>query len=128
MIPTLSPGDWTLAKHSGGSQRRGSIVVFPHPGPEDIDVVKRVVGLPGETVTIANGQVHIDNEVLAEPWADGPTRPDGQWKLGRGQLFVLGDGRSISTADSRTLGPIDASKAVWRIVGRYWPLRSVGRV
>ena len=128
MSPTLSPGDWTLAKRTGKRPRRGSIVVFPIPGPKDIEVVKRVVGLPGETVAIAKGQVHIDGDVLAEPWADGPTRPDGQWELGSSQIFVLGDGRALSSSDSRTFGPIDVAAARWRITGCYWPPQSFGTV
>ena len=127
MYPTLSPGDWTLAKRTG-SLRRGAIVVFPHPLSAQLELVKRLVGLPGETVSIAGGQVHVGGEVLAEPWADGPTRPDGEWSLGSDAVFVLADGRSISSTDSRTLGPIPVSAVQWRIVGRYRPLRSFGRV
>ena len=125
MHPTLSAGDWTIAKRLKAAPRRGAIVVFPHPGSEDVELVKRVVGLPGERVTIANGQVHIDDKVLAEPWADGPTHPDGAWDLGPAEVFVLGDARAASTADSRTLGPIASEKAAWRITARYWPPGSV---
>jgi signal peptidase I len=128
MLPALAPGDWIVAKQVSSVTRRGSIIVFPYPGPGDIEIVKRVVGLPGETVTIANGQVHVDGEILAEPWADGPTRPDGEWKLGDDQLFVLSDSRSISTTDSRSFGPIDVSTARWRIIGRYWPPQAFGRL
>jgi signal peptidase I len=126
MRPLLRPGDYVVARHTKEVPDRGSVVVFPHPGRDGFELVKRVVGLPGERVTIANGQVHVDGVVLAEPWADGITRPDGDWVLSMGELFVLGDRRPISTDDSRTLGPIAAASAGWRVVARYWPPGGVG--
>lgn len=128
MAPTLSEGDWVIARRLTALPRRGAIVVFPHPGAEDMDLVKRVVGLPGEHVAIANGQVHIDGSVLAEPWADGPALPDGEWAVEDGQLFVLGDARSSSSADSRSIGPIAAPDARWQITARYWPPGAMGRI
>lgn len=129
MAPTLENGDWTVARRLTALPRRGSVVVFPHPdGRSDMDLVKRVVGLPGEHVTITNGQVHIDDSVLAEPWADGPTLPDGEWTLGPDQVFVLGDARSSPSVDSRVFGPVDAGTVEWEIGARYWPLRSIGRL
>lgn len=128
MSPALAAGDWTLARRTSGPQRRGAIVVFPHHDHPDMELVKRVVGLPGETLAIANGQVHVNGAVLAEPWADGPTRPDGEWALGPNEVFVLGDSRSISSGDSRQLGPIDSAATRWQISARYWPPASIGRV
>lgn len=125
MAPALAAGDWTLARKVRDVPRRGAIVVFPHPDRPGVELVKRVVGLPGENVVIANGQVHIDGEVLAEPWADGPTRPDGEWSLGAHQVFVLGDARAISAGDSRGLGPIDLRRGAWQIRARYWPLHTM---
>ena len=128
MAPQLIEGDWTVARRLSGLPRRGAIVVFAHPQLPEMELVKRVVGLPGEIISISNGQVHVDGVVLAEAWADGPTRPDGEWKLDSGTLFVLGDARAASVADSRSIGPIKASDAGWQISGRYWPLRSIGHV
>lgn len=128
MEPALAEGDWTVARRLTALPRRGAVVVFPHPLRPDMELVKRAVGLPGEQVTIANGQVHIDDAVLAEPWADGPSRPDGDWILGPDELFVLGDARSSSADDSRTLGLITASTVRWQIAARYWPPGSMGRI
>lgn len=128
MAPALSPGDWVVARRLTSIPKRGAIVVFPHPDGRGTELVKRVVALPGETVAIANGQVHVDGSVLAEPWADGPTLPDGDWALSPHEVFVLGDARPRSTADSRHIGPVTLSQARWEIAARYWPLRSVGRV
>ncbi len=128
MEPALAPGDWTLARHTRGTLARGAIVVLPSPLESDRELIKRVVGLPGEHVTITKGQVHIDGRVLAEPWADGPTLPNGEWELGPEDIFVLGDARARSNADSRLFGPVLASGAEWRIAARYWPLKSMGRI
>jgi signal peptidase I len=124
MRPLLRPGDYVIAQRSAGTPWRGSVVVFPHPTRTGFELVKRVVGLAGERVTIANGQVHIDGTVLAEPWADGITRPDGEWLVGPDEVFVLGDRRAASVDDSRTLGPVAAVR--WKLVARYWPPAGIG--
>lgn len=127
MRPALHPGDYVVAVPAGNPVR-GQIVILTHPAITGFELVKRVVGLPGETVVIRNGQVHIDGAVLAERWADGPTRPDGEWHLADDEVFLLGDNRSSSAADSRTLGPIPAGAIGWRVTARYWPFRSAGRI
>jgi signal peptidase I len=128
MMPTLRDGDWVVAQRSTGRLDRGDIIVFDHPGRSDFTLVKRVVGLPSERVTITNGQVHIAGEVLAEPWSDGPTRPDGEWELAADEVFVLSDARTLTFADGRAFGPIHHAAALWRVRFRYWPLADFGRI
>lgn len=128
MQPSLSPGDWVIAQRLRGAPRRGDIVVFSHPAVPEMSVVKRVIGLPGEHVQIGNGQVHIDGEILAEPWADGPTLPDGKWAVPPGQVWVLGDHRALSTGDSRSLGPLPVELVKWRVAARYWPAARATRL
>ena len=128
MEPELHPGDYIIAQRRSGGLVRGDIVIVPHPEIDGFELVKRVVGLPGETITLSNGQVHIDGSVLAEPWADGPVRPDGEWVLRSNQTFVLGDNRPVSSADSRTIGPVDIESIAWKVAARYWPPASIGRV
>ena len=128
MAPTLLPGDYVIAQPRRESPQRGDILIFEHPHQAGFELVKRVVGLPGEQVVIARGQVHANDAVLAEPWADGPTLPDGTWNLDPDHVFVLGDNRARSAGDSRWIGPVNLHDARWKVVGRYWPLGSVGRV
>lgn len=128
MEPYLAAGDFVLARGRSGPLVRGEVVIFPHPEVPGFELAKRVVGLPGEVVNLSNGYVHIDGIVLAEPWADGPTRPDGEWTLDDSSVFVLGDNRPKSAADSRTLGPIDTATIKWRLVARYWPAPKMGRL
>ena len=128
MEPHLSQGDYVLAKARRGPLARGEIVIVPHPEVPGFELAKRIVGLPNEIVNLSNGYVHIDGIVLAEPWADGPTRPDGEWSLDASSVFVLGDNRPESAADSRTLGPIAEATVKWCITARYWPFAKAGRV
>ena len=128
MEPQLQRGDYILAQARTGHLARGDIVIFRHPEDSGLELVKRVIGLPGESVTLSNGQVHINDAVLAEPWADGPARPEGAWQLGAHEVFVLGDNRADSASDSRQIGAIDEGAIGWKVAARYWPLHGIGRL
>ena len=84
--------------------------------------VKRIVGLPGETVSEVRGTVLVDGRRLAEPYAATAARESGLWKRGpAGSYFVLGDDRGRS-CDSRRFGPLVRSALIGRVVLTYWPL------
>lgn len=123
MAPALLPGDYLLAARR--PLRRGAVVVFPLPPGRWL--VKRVVGLPGETVEIAGGAVLVDGRPLPEPWTTDDTGPPGSWRLGDDEVLVLSDARTRTLADSRTFGPVPTS-GLWTVVYRYWPLARIGRV
>jgi signal peptidase I len=127
MEPALAGGDFVLARTARRPQR-GDIVTVRHPLRSDMLLVKRVIGLPGELMTISNGQVHIDEKVLPERWADGPTRPDAEWQIGSDEVIVLSDNRSATIADSRTFGPLPITALEHRCILRYWPANSAGRI
>jgi signal peptidase I len=119
MRPTLEPGDWLVARRIRRAPPRGAIVVFSvDPGTF---LVKRAIGLPGERVAIADGQVHIDGATLAEPWVSGRTVPDGEFVVPSDALWVLGDNRSLSAADSRSIGAVPLTDVGWRVMAIYWP-------
>ena len=110
---------------------RGDVVVFTPWGatPGGFDFVKRVIGLPGETVDLQDGHVMINGRQLSEPYVfEGqPTEPvEGadHWVVPAGALFVLGDHREIS-ADSRIFGPIPATSVVGRAWLRLWPVDAI---
>ena len=128
MQPALDPGDYVIAQLRHRPINRGEIVIFEHQERPGFELVKRVVGLPGELVSISNGQIHIDQVVLAEHWADGPTLGDREWQLDSDEVFLLGDNRAASNSDSRTIGPISVGDLRWRVEFRYWPIRAVGPV
>lgn len=102
--------------------RRGDIVVFDDPRFLGEEIVKRVVGLPGETVEIRSGVVFIDGRRLDEPYVDrasNDNRPP--LVVPPGYYFVLGDNRNQSV-DSRSLGPVPLDAIVGKLALRYWPL------
>ncbi len=108
--------------------RRGEVVVFRFPD-EERDFVKRIVGMPGDTVEIRGGEVFVNGEALDEPYV---THPDSDnmrpITVGAGSYFVLGDNRRRSD-DSRPRGtgsasqwrPVPADSIVGRAWLRYWP-------
>lgn len=105
---------------------RGDLIVFKRPPsepPTEIpELIKRVVGLPGETIEGRDGSVFIDGRRLVEPYlADGPGfGPFGPVQIPEGQVFVMGDNRNNSR-DSRVFGPINEDLIVGRAFVLVWP-------
>ncbi len=128
MSPALEPGDWILATRRNGVPERGDIVVFADPTGSGMNLIKRVIGLPGEQVGIVGGRVSIDGTVLADRWANGITRPDGEWQVPDDHVWLLGDNRGVSRSDGRLLGPTPIDTIGWQAVARYWPRRRIGLV
>lgn len=84
-----------------GEPDRGDIVIFPYPDNPEITYVKRVIGLPGETVEIKNGAVYIDGNPIKEPYLKEAMKGEyGPYVVPEGCYFMLGDNRN-SSADSR---------------------------
>lgn len=115
---------------------RFDIVIFPGPEEEGGDLfIKRVIGLPGETVQIIDGKVYINNEELTEDdygiteLISNPGSFDEPYTLGEEEYFCLGDNRPVSY-DSRypEVGPVDRSEIVGKVWIRIWPLSEFGSV
>jgi signal peptidase I len=137
MVPTLHVYDRILvlkAFFSWHQLREGDIVVFTHPprdhcpGPASTDLVKRVIGLPGQTIYSANGIVYVDGKRLREPYLPphdplGPPIPDASrlhpFRVPPGEFYMMGDNRAIS-CDSRFWGPIKGSTIVGRVIMLVW--------
>jgi signal peptidase I len=108
---------------------RFDIVVLKMPEQSDTMLIKRVVGLPGETVEIRDGGVYIDGERLKEPFTDEETQPGrfGEVTVPPLHIYVLGDNRDRSN-DSRSFGPVPIDNVVGRAWLSYWPPEQVGLV
>ena len=134
MYPTLDQGDRVLVNklsYKMHDVHRGDIIVFERPpgqpASEIKDLIKRVVGLPGDTIEAKQGVVYIDGKKLAEPYlVDGVTTTNlRRQDIPAGHVFVMGDNRGDS-ADSRVFGPIDEDTIVGRAFIRVWPLPDIG--
>ena len=104
--------------------QRGDIVVVDRPG-EEVSLVKRVMGLPGETVEVRDGHVFINGQRIEEPWILYFGGPDyGPAKIPEGYVFIVGDNRQNSR-DSRAIGPVPISTIEGKVWLVYWPLDKI---
>ncbi len=130
MRATLQSGDVALVTrfdYASAAPKRGDVVECRFPGRADT-YIKRVIGLPGERVEFAGGQLYVDGAAVAERWVSSPT---ADWKitLGPDEYLVLGDNRADSY-DSRMadMGPVGAKAFLGRVRWILWPLNRFGPV
>ena len=111
--------------------KRFDIIVFPYHYKEDTYYIKRIIGLPGETVQIRDGEIYIDGAILEEDYGKETMLTSGraadQIQLGEDEYFVLGDNRNHSE-DSRfdDVGNIERSEIIGRAFIRIWPFERFG--
>ena len=122
MRPTLENGEFVLVNRMAykfGQPERGDIIVFRSlNAPEDL--IKRVIGLPGETVRVESGKVYVDDVLLAEAYIAAAPIYAGTYVVPDGHLFVLGDNRNDSS-DSHSWGSLPVDNIVGKAVLVYWP-------
>jgi signal peptidase I len=132
MSPTLRDGQLTLVNllsYHMHAPQRGDIIVFRAPTERRFDYVKRIVGLPRDTVEIRHGTTYLNGLRIEEPYADpAEDQPDlPKVKLGPGQFFVMGDNRGNST-DSRHFGPVAMDRIFGKDAFILWPASEAGRI
>ncbi|MEZ4671488.1 MAG: signal peptidase I [Anaerolineae bacterium] len=129
MFPTLMEGQRLLISRVSflfGEPQRGNIVVFEAPGalPADPPLIKRLIGLPGETLEFRDQTVYVDGQQLLEPYLNEACTiincGDDLWKLEADEYFLMGDNRNHSR-DSRVFGPVTREHLVGRAIVRWWP-------
>ena len=123
MNPTLQNGEYILVNrlaYKTGQPERGDIIVFSFPADEGQDLIKRVIGLPGETVKIGDGIVIINDQELQEPYIAQDPLYLGEWTVPEGYLYVLGDNRNDSR-DSHQWGLLPVENVIGKSVLIYWP-------
>ena len=116
-----------------GAPERGDIIVFnslvPQEAARGVMLIKRLVGLPGESVELRDQQVYIDGELLDEPYIKEACRisrcNDESWLLEEQQYFVMGDNRNNSR-DSRRFDAVPLEHIVGQVIFRYFPPNSIG--
>jgi len=137
MVPTLGVYDRIVVQKAfftWRDVREGDIVVFSHPpldhcpGPQEDDLVKRVIALPGQTIYSSGNGIYVNGRLLAEPYLPrydplGPPIPDASsqhpYRVPPGEFYVLGDNRADS-CDSRYWGPVKGSSIAGKVVLVFW--------
>ncbi len=123
MSPNFATGQFIIVNRINyllNAPQRGDVIVFISPDDPHRDFIKRIIGLPGETVAVRNGQVFINGEALEEPYIYDAPRYEGEWTLESEEYFVLGDNRNNSR-DSHAFGPLPRDKIIGQAWLIYWP-------
>lgn len=125
MKNTLKNGDILLLYKLSSINRFDIIVLDEEKDNEKI--IKRVIGMPGETVAIKKGKIYINDKVIDDEYAYGETSDYNKVTLRDNEYFILGDNRLISK-DSRYFGPIKENEIKGKIVFRLFPFTKIGMV
>ncbi len=126
MLPTLNNGEYVLVNRLAyrfSHPVRGDIIVFRFPVNPKEDLIKRVIGLPGDEITISEGHVYVNGAVIEEAYIAASPKYAGTWDVPEDHLFVLGDNRNDSS-DSHSWGLVPVSNVVGRAVLVYWPFNN----
>lgn len=136
MEPTFIEGQYLIISRVNyllGDPQRGDIAVFnsPNADPDDPSLIKRIIGLPGETVEIRDTLIYINGDLLSEPYLLEPCTDrrcrDRTWELGPEEYFLMGDNRNVSN-DSRSFNAVSHDRIIGQVILRYWPLDQLGTV
>ena len=134
MENTLSDGDNLIVDkitYRFTDPQRFDIIVFPFQYGEKVYYIKRIIGLPGETIRVQDGEIYVDGEILEDSYGREVMRSSGIAEdpivLGEDEYFVLGDNRNDSM-DSRdpSVGLIKRDHIIGRAWMRVWPLNEIG--
>ncbi|MFA5383485.1 MAG: signal peptidase I [Eubacteriales bacterium] len=127
MIPTINIGDRLIVEKVSKNVERGDIIVFK-PTPESglkEDLIKRVIGLPGDVISIEDGCIFINGAPLNEPYLKEQMRSDfGPYKVADHSYFVMGDNRNESY-DSRFWGVVPEENLIGKAIACYYPLHDL---
>ncbi len=138
MEPSFYDGDYILTSritYKFRSPQRGDVIVLKAPSNPDIEYIKRIIGLPGDTILIKNGDVFVNGRLLNEDyisaktntWDGGCVQEGVPYKVDQGDLFVMGDNRPRSS-DSREFCEIPEQSVIGQVFYRYFPVGKVGPV
>jgi signal peptidase I len=123
MRPTLEDGEFILVSklnYRFGEVERGDIIVFHYPLNPSQELIKRVIGLPGDHISVKDGIVSVNGQKIDEPYIAATPLYNGEWDVPEENLFVLGDNRNDSS-DSHSWGFLPFQNVVGKAVMIYWP-------
>ena len=123
MRPTLDDGEFVLVSklsYKFGDFNHGDIIVFHFPLNPQEELIKRVIGVPGDTIRVQDQRVFVNGQQLNETYIAHPPQYSGEWTVPDGYLFVLGDNRNNSN-DSKDWGMLPQENVVGKAILIYWP-------
>lgn len=127
MEPTFTEGELLMVNklnYKFSEPERGDVVIFEAPVAPGKDYIKRMIGLPGDVVTVKDGKLYINGELINEPWVHEPISYSGEWIVPENQYFVLGDNRNHSS-DSHSWGFVPRENLIGNAFFCYWPLNHI---
>ena len=138
MEPNFHNGEYILTdkiSYRLHSPNRGDVVVFHSPQDERVDFIKRIIGIPNDTVKLAGGYIYLNGQRLEEPYINDPgqvlsgryLREGDEIRVPAGQYLVMGDNR-LHSSDSREWGLVTSAELVGRAFFRYWPISDFGTI
>lgn len=138
MVPNFQDGEYLLTdkiSYDFGTPKRGDVIVFNAPVAQGEEYIKRIIGLPGETVSVRDGKVYVNGQILDEKYLPAGLQTSGNLFLQDGQTvtvpasqyFVMGDNRPNSS-DSRAWGFVTSREITGKAWFVYWPLNIAGTV
>ncbi|CAM4416854.1 signal peptidase I [Paenibacillus tarimensis] len=137
MEPTLEDKQWLFVNKIGyliGEPGRGDVVILEDPTDSEGKteyLVKRIIGVPGDTVEIRSGRMYLNGEQLVEAYTDADIEDMdyGPQKVGEGTYFVMGDNRHLGASkDSRTFGPVSSSLIKGKAQFVIWPITHINKL
>lgn len=138
MEPTFESGDYIFTSKITYRLRkleRGDVIVFRSPRNPDIEFIKRIIGLPGDSIRITDEEVYVNNQKLQENyisaktplWEGGFVKNNQEMIVPTGKLFVMGDNRPRSS-DSREFGFVEIDSIIGQVFYRYFPSDKIGSI
>ncbi len=136
MVPTYQDGNYILTDkltYRFEDPKRGQVIVLKNPKNEDQDFIKRIMGLPKDTIKVQAGKVYVNDQPVDEKYLPvGRQTPPGaflrenqSYQIPEGDYIVMGDNREFSS-DSREWGIVRRDEIIGRVIFRYWPANELG--
>lgn len=123
MEPTMRSGEFVVVNklaYKFGDPKLSDVIVFHYPRDPEQEYIKRVIGTPGDQVSINNGMVYVNGELINEPYIAAPPAYQSDWTVPENSLFVLGDNRNNSS-DSHSWGTVPMEYLIGKALFVYWP-------
>jgi signal peptidase I len=123
MEPTLHNDEYVMVDkvtYRFRAPQRGDVIVFHFPRDPSQEYIKRVIGLPGDTIDSHDGRLYVNGQAIREPYLAARMAYQGSWKVSQDEFFVLGDNRNNSS-DSHSWGSVPYDYVVGKAILVYWP-------